>query len=210
MKRTAIAGVVALAAAAAHANIVHFVNPASVEEGHYDWRWEPAAGWQSWLDITRGPTDQPNVLNGDSVGQLVVAFAPHANLTSSWPGIAAADVAVDWENYTQYLTLALAEDAPLGGLAYLSQSHHFNPEMFPGEPHSLFPEGQHMYIGVRTSSFRYGWIEVVRTGGSFAAFSWAYETEPGVPITAGQVPAPGQAAVFAACTLGACMRRRRT
>lgn len=195
---------------AARAEIIHFVNPAPGEEGHYDWRWEPAAGWQSWLDITRGPTGQPNVLNGDSVGQLVVPFAPGANLTSSWPGIAAADVTVDWENYTQLLTLALSYGAPLEGRAYLSQSHHFNPGMFPGEPHSLFPEGQRTYIGVRTSSFRYGWIEVVRTGPSLTALSWAYETEPGVPMLAGQIPAPGTTVLITLGALGLSANRRRS
>lgn len=193
---------------AAQAEIVHFINPAAGQPGHYDWRWEAAAGWQSWLDITRGPTDQPNVLNGNSVGQIVASFAPGANLTSSWPGIPAADVAIDWENYSQFMTLALAEGSPLVGLAYLSQAHHFNPDMFPGEPLSLFADGQRAYIGVRTLSFRYGWIEVVRSGASLSAYAWAYETEPGVPILAGQIPTPATFALLGLGALAFAKRRR--
>lgn len=197
--------------AAAHAEIIHFTNPAPGQPGHYGWRWESTAGWQSWLDVTRAPTSQSNVLNGDSVGQLVVTFATGANITSSWPGIPAADVAIDPENYAQPLTLALHEGATLGGHAYQSQAHHFNPAMCPGEPEpmSLFPEGERRFIGVRTSSFRYGWIEVLRTGESLTAFAWAYETQPGVLILAGQVPAPAAAALLGVASTLHLFRRRR-
>lgn len=205
--RTTVIAILCACGSTAHAEIIHFVNPAPGQPGHYDWHWEDATDWRSWLDITRGPADQPNVLNGNSVGQLGVWFAPGGNVTTSWPGVPAADVAVDSENYTQFLTLALSEGAPLAGHAYMSQSHHFNP-MWPGEPLSLFPEGERRFIGVRTNAFNYGWIEVERTGGSFAAFSWAFETVAGVPIAAGQVPEPGAAVLLGAGVFAACRRRR--
>jgi hypothetical protein len=73
---------------------------------------------------------------------------------------------------------------------------------------SLFPAGLRRYIGVLTGGGNYGWIEVERFDFQLVAYSWAYQTETGVPILAGQVPAPGAAAVLCLGAAHACRRRR--
>lgn len=101
--------------------------------------------------------------------------------------------------------LALSAGDSLLGLAYDAYgSHAWGDPPFTLSP---FPEGERRFVGVRTPTGNYAWIEVERTGLSLRAFAWAYETEPGVPILAGQVPAPGTA-VMLAMTLATGLRRR--
>jgi len=52
----------------------------------------------------------------------------------------------------------------------------------------------------------FGWIAVTRDGFNLSTTGWAYETEPGVPIDAGQVPVGGTAPILG---LGLLFRRSR-
>lgn len=197
-----------LLAHAASAGIVHFANPAPGRPGHYDWRWERVVGWESWLDITSSSAEQSGLASGSSVGQLATGDPGTVNRTSG----GAAVERVFMNSFGLFITNAHAAGSVIGWNGGLFAStlavHAFETE--PGSEVTAFTEGERLYIGARTAGGNYGWIEVERTGMTFAAFAWAYETEPGVPITAGQVPAPGQAFVFAVCALGACTRRRST
>lgn len=84
----------------------------------------------------------------------------------------------------------------------------------PRDIDSAFEEGVLAYIGVRTTSGNNGWIAVQRGVGtipenhSLTAFAWAYQTEPGVPVRAGEVPGVGGVALFGLAGLAARRRRR--
>ncbi|MBX3403286.1 MAG: PEP-CTERM sorting domain-containing protein [Phycisphaeraceae bacterium] len=194
---TAIAGcsIVALAGAA-KGDIIHFANPAPGEPGHYDWRWVAGISWESWLDITRAPTDQPNTAHGNAILQCGDPF----NMINMHQ--LGAFIAQDGDN----MTLALSLGASFEGLTTFNESIHWVAGN--GGEWTNFTPGIRQYIGVLTGADHYGWIEVSFAYGSLTAHSWAYETQPGVPITTGQIPAPGAAALLGFGLLGATIRRR--
>lgn len=190
------------------AAIVHHVNPGPGEPGHY--AWSALVGIPTWLDITRPAAAQTNTETGSSIAQGLGGFpggwADWGVLlggSSNPPGQSSTFAVADDDDP---FVLALAYGDALVGLRFDGWSLYAHG--MPPNVNSLFLEGEYRYVGVRTGDGRYGWVEVVRTGQSLAAFSWAYETVPGVPISAGQVPAPGAAVlVLAALTT---FRRRRT
>lgn len=71
------------------------------------------------------------------------------------------------------------------------------------------------YVGVkfeRNGATHYGWVALngySRVGESIYVHGWAYESEPGVGLIAGQVPEPGSVFLLAGAGLGLAMRRRR-
>ena len=181
----------------AHAHIVHFTNPAPGNPAHYPWE-VPIWGQDLvYLDITVGPGEQLNVENGNSIGQGIA----HGFGWAAFIGGAAVAVNAPDELFLQ----SFMDGDSLAGHDYSTWSG-FTGE--PGKPE--FPEGERRYIGVQTATGNYGWIEVERAGLSFTAYAWAYETEPGVVILAGQVPTPGAAAVLTLGVLGATVRRSRS
>lgn len=197
-------------ASAASADIVHFVNPALGQPGHYDWRLGDL--WDSrYLDITLAPGVQPNTPGANAVAQNRIAFdfgeiIDDIGIVSghqAWD-TPLAEVLVVPSLYTAALTHGAIVGAG-DGLAWSDRSRHLSSAPLI----SQFPEGQRLYIGVRIQGDRLGWIEVSRNSLSLTAHAWAYQTEPDVPIVAGQVPAP---ASLALCGLGGCitMRRRRS
>lgn len=116
-----------------------------------------------------------------------------------------------FEDCVLHATVALALGDPVAGNAFESLSAHvYDFE----ERRSDFEIGVPAYIGVLTGYGNYGWILVERIGGShfdlynLVAYAWAYETIPGKPINAGDIPAPGGAAAFALLTAAARRRRR--
>lgn len=202
------AAAAAIGAGPATGEIVHFVNPAPGEVGHYDWRWPGEIfAPPSWLDITRGAAEQLNTINGSSVAQT--GFGSWLDsFNSTFDGAA---VAVHLDEFFGAYTRALGAGDTLLGWEYaqFSLHHYWNSEQpMPAWGESFFPVGERRYLGVLTADGRHGWIEVERTGGNLTAYSWAYETAPGVPITAGQVPAPGAAVLLGIGTL--TLRRNRT
>lgn len=199
MKNAALAGWLGAGVliAGASADIVHFVNPAPGQPGHWDWHWSNQAGEQRWLNITLSPYDQPGGLFGSSVRQLGVNFIPEGrNFTIGGAAVASDGV---W-------TLPLEAGTPLGSQHYAVHSFHWMEGV--GEDESMFPPSQRKYMGVLTTNGQYGWIEVERRDASFTAYSWAYETQPGVPIVAGAIPAPGAAVLLALASITVSRRRR--
>ncbi len=74
-------------------------------------------------------------------------------------------------------------------------------------------DGSQAYIGVRMtidSAFHYGWIGVENHNGYIEVFAWGYETEAGVGIEAGAVPAPGALGLLAFGAVGALSRKKRS
>ncbi len=197
-------------ASAAHADIVHFVNPAPGQPGHYDWRWAPVQGWESWLDITASASSQSGLASGNSVGQLYDADPPdegssiyNRNGWGAWVGCA--------RHFAFGFTSNGYQSGSLIGfttLWYLPAAPHMTDFGDDGSYFTTIPEGSRSYLGVITATGNRGWIEVERTGMTLAAFSWAYETQPGVPIVAGQIPSPGAAVLLALASL--TTRRRRS
>jgi len=175
---------------AARAEVVHFVNPAPGEPGHYDWHapaWQPpSGGYFMFLDITTSPGSQTNEWNSSSIGQTNTGLV----LTTRFVGGAAFAVVSADEPFV----LALAKGDKLFDRAFVNEG--LSSGYFQMPPGASFPTGERRYIGVQTADGHYGWIEVARTGASFAAFSWAYETVPGAPIAVGHVPAPGALSVL--------------
>lgn len=181
-------------ASAAHAEIIHFINPAPGEPGHYDWH-APSGGNLMYLDITASPAAQLNEWNPSSVGQTMSGLP----FTTSF--LAGATFAVATVDQPFVLALELGDTL----LTRTFVNDGLSSAFLQTPPGTVFPTGERRYIGVLTTDGRYGWIEVERAGGSFTAYSWAYETVPGIPITAGQVPAPGAAVLLG---VGAFARRR--
>ncbi|MCC6676301.1 MAG: PEP-CTERM sorting domain-containing protein [Phycisphaerales bacterium] len=201
--RTAV--VVALCAvscgAEARDEIVHFVNPPPGDPGYYHWHapsWDPGGGDIAFLNVTAPPSGQLDEFGPESVGQSGTQLP----LTTRFNGGASIAVAegTSW-------VLALEHGAALPGREFTDSG--LTSAFFETPPETRFPEGARRYIGVLTGGGCYGWIAVVRTWSSFAALSWAYETEPGVGIYAGQVPAPGAGVLMGAGLLGVWARRRR-
>lgn len=196
---------VATAALATNANahILHFVNPAPGETGHYNW-YAPV-GIPRWIDVTLPAEHQTDHESRNSIAQGIgnLGFGFGILIGGGvWP--TASRFAIDQS--LDPMVLALSPGDGLGGLTYDSYTPF---ALFdPPSTQSLFPEGARRYIGMQTGDGNYGWIEVERTGLSLAAFSWAYETRPGVPIAAGQVPTPGAALPLGAAVLLMPRRRR--
>jgi MYXO-CTERM domain-containing protein len=69
-------------------------------------------------------------------------------------------------------------------------------------------------IGIENLNYsddvRYAWLRMSFSPGNglFTLVDMAYETEPGVPIVAGQIPTPGALAVLALSALASTRRRR--
>jgi len=99
-------------------------------------------------------------------------------------------------------TTFLSSGAPIGPNPV---GAHWAGATFHGVP---LPFAELRYIGVLTASGQYGWIEVSRADLSLTAHAWAFETEPGVPIIAGQVPAPMSLALFGLGVYTTTRRRR--
>ncbi|MCC6676299.1 MAG: hypothetical protein IT436_04070 [Phycisphaerales bacterium] len=197
--RTATAAALSavLFGAAARADIVHYVNPAAGEPGHYDWRFEPVEGWQSWLDITLGSGQQTNTPGDAAVCQSASEwFDGYINVHTS----GGAMVLAWWGGMSSVFLLAHGWPAEESPFEYIwSNEAWLNYPTLAGL----------RYIGVRTMSGRYGWIELADAPGpSLTAVAWACQTEPGVPILAGQVPAPGPAVFLGVGALGVLTRRR--
>jgi len=184
----------------AAAAIVHFVNPAPGEPGHHAWQLD-ILGPPSWLDITLSPHAQTNAPSPNSVAQLAGSFG---NLHGPDPGSPGQHALVLANLGPIPFTAALLYGDPVQADAtsdfFASTAHTGGGDL------TNFPEGEHRYIGVLTMAGNFGWIEVVRHDMSLTAIAWAYETQPGVVIHAGQIPAPGVLAVLA---LGAMAGRRR-
>jgi hypothetical protein len=187
----------------ARAEIIHFTNPAPGEAGHYNWHYESIEGWESWLDITAPSTAQSNLVSGSSVGQLYGSSQINRTI-----GGAAVDRAFD-AAWGGFVTSSYSAGMLINGGTFFNNFSVHALEIEPTSVITTFPEGEPLYIGVRTGKGQYGWIEVERTGLSFAAFSWAYETEPGVPIYAGQIPAPSALALLVITAFTSQSRRRR-
>lgn len=201
------------AADPAAAAIIHFTNPAPGEPGHYDWHWvgSPLLGpiAYNWLDITKSPQDQTNTINGDSVGQGGRIFDAWIGLSNGTSGGAFVTVVPDPPYIPQ--TQALLFGDPLTGFTYEASAEHVYLDFESSDDFSLIPAGERRYIGVQISGGRYGWIEVMREPFSvnLTAYSWAYETRPGVFLFAGQIPTPGSAALFGIAAIAGSARRRR-
>lgn len=194
-------GVLLAQTAGVNAEIIHFVNPAPGQPGHYAWEFD-AWGATSWLDITLSPEAQTNTPSQNSVAQLAGTFG---NLHGEDVGAPGQRALVLAHTGSIPFTAALSYgDAVLegGSLEFMGATAHIS-----GIEESHFMEDASAYIGVLTIAGNYGWIEVIREGMTLYAIAWAYQTEPGVAIYAGQIPAPGAVALL--CGLLCSTRRRR-
>jgi MYXO-CTERM domain-containing protein len=190
-----------LSGGSAMAGIVHFINPDPGQEGHFNWHWqgpEDPRTFENWLDITRPSTDQFELGNGASVGQL----GSRSGDENGTFGGASVRIVGGGSGFT----LALEFGDPVHAGEFDDLAFHWLDQ--GGGIESEFPENELRYIGVLTASGSYGWIAVIREAGDLRAFAWAYETEPGVSINARQVPAVGGVALFGLAGLAARRRRR--
>lgn len=199
-----------LVSASAHAEIIHFSNPAPGSPGHYNWYAAQSADGVG-LDITASSTDQTNSFNGSTLTQVYTGY-PTGGTFSLLAGVGGAQVvSSDLEGSTFATPLNAGE--PFASLVFESYAliaTIFFPGGQPTVSFSPFPDDARRYLGVRTSEGNFGWIEVQRSGYSIAALSWAYETVPGVPINAGQIPVPGTTALLAIGGYWIALRRRST
>jgi len=190
------------------AEIVHFTNPAPGQPGPYDWRLERTDGWQSWLDITMPSAAQSHLASASSVGQMYVFVPGETTPQNRTVGGAAVNrsFVASWGLFatTAYASGDLIGFSDFGFSVFATHAM----ELEPGSVVTAFPEGQRRYMGVRTGAGNYGWIEVEPEGLAFNALSWAYETEPGVAIVAGQAPAPGSAMLAGVAALARWRARR--
>lgn len=201
-------GAVAIAARPTYAEVIFFNNPDPGEPGHFAWRSDADPSDPSiWLDITRSSTDQEGLATPSSVGQRVVSFAGKNEFVTVSQTFGGASVAFEFYPHG-LLTKSLPDGTVVDDqLAFHSSVAHWAEVGPPFLFFSSFDEGVRGYVGVRFTDIdgdHYGWIDVVREGLDLNAFAWAYETEPGVPITI--IPAPG---TLLALVVGAAVTRRR-
>ena len=82
-------------------------------------------------------------------------------------------------------------------------------------PNAEFNNADGAFIGLEfpiSAVSHFGWIRVTidNAAGTFVINDWAYESEPGAGITAGEVPEPGTLGLLAAGAAGVvAMRKRR-
>lgn len=183
----------------AEADIVYFENPVGAE--HYNWA--PGLFSDRWLDIRNAATDQLGDNNGPgSFGQLRSEFVTTLNVIGGQVLHGGLNSSLVWAATDGE---SIAATPPSNSNWSVGQFIH-HPILT-----SNFAIGQEAYIGVRFdlgSGFHYGWIGVTRTGVTLDAFAWAYETQPGVPIAAGAIPAPAAGVLFGLGLIGASRRRR--
>lgn len=181
----------------AYGDPICFDNPAHGEAGHFHWA-VPEGDNTNWLDFTQAASAQPGTPWGDS--SLRHAF----NSDTPWGVIGtdgAGTVQVEKDSFW-IAALGVGDMIPSG--APTTNEGYVYYEGYE-TPH---PEGTPSYMGIHFDigdGVQYAWIGFVRTAEQVEAFAWAYETEPGVPIT---VPEPG---TLAGLALGAAalLRRRR-
>jgi hypothetical protein len=193
----------------AFAGIIYFENPPPGQEGHFNWHWQmrfEEETFENWLDITKSPMEQSDIGGTNSVGQLCLG----CDITSDYNWTSGGAAVATFQDGAIHATMALDFGDPVQTNQFETLSAH----VYDFEKrHSDFEVGVLSYIGVLTGSGNYGWILVERIGEShfdlynLVAYAWAYETIPGKPINAGDIPAPGGAAAFALLALGT--RRRR-
>ncbi len=206
MKRASLAGLLGagMVASVASADIVHFVNPAPGQPGNYEWACPLTYDTFSWLDITRSAADQQDTASGSGVSQYASSlFTSPPNRTNFHRpemdiGAMVLAVTTSFGNTTNFKSIGALIGPSPDGEHWAGATFHSLPMLF----------AEHRFIGVQTTSGHYGWIEVSRAGLSLTAHAWAYQTEPGVPIVAGQIPAPSVAAVLAVGFIATKRRRR--
>jgi hypothetical protein len=205
------------AAMPASADIVYFENPPPGTPGHFAWRpssvWDPPYYYEyrpeSWLDVKKPPHAQGGSGSLSSVA-MIWKHIGHPNLpllvTQYVASVAHIRQHFSW-GAEHSVTEALSRGASINGQDFGQYSAHV--VSYFGIPHSQFELGRRAYIGLKTGAGQYGWIAVTRVSANrFVAFSWAYETEPGAPIRAGEIPAPGTLALLAFGAAAANTRKR--
>jgi len=205
----AIGAILAAQATGSKAGIVYFENPPEGDPGHFNWHWQnpfeyDEATFEHWLDITRPSTNQFDLANPNSVGQLSVG-RDLDNWTSGGAEVAWID-----EQQGETRAFKFGEEISDDAMFNTISLHLREDNTSEFEPMTL------AYIGVKTGSGNFGWIAVERRGEpgdfpddhQFRAFGWAYETIPGKPILAGQIPAPGAVAPLALAGIVFARRRR--
>ncbi len=208
--------IVVLAAAATHvyAAPIRFDNPPG--DGHYEWGAIPEVGDEVILSILDGPAEQTAVV-GDSGAYRQRNRTYGTDVRRAGPTGEGVQFVFSPASSVKLLIGVDAGDAiPTGSPDdFTSSAYTYRLDAAPGDPHTMLPEGEETYVGVRFfdlgggTDYQYGWIGVVRTGMFLDAFAWGYETEPGVSIAAG-APEPGTLAVLVlgGMALAGCRRRR--
>lgn len=174
------------------------------------------AGVITGVDITRSLANQPMDAYGPSSFQLIDTYGG---------GLAYIDLSTSISIPGSGIVQSILQAGELidGGLAWTQSGPNyavyrllFGPNDGEGDP--TFTAIQPGDTGFVALSFamddgvHYGWIELRNSSGSGAwnydILAWGYETEAGVGIAAGAVPAPGALALLG-CVGVAARRRRR-
>lgn len=190
----------------AYGEVIRFDNALPGEPGHFDWT-DTGVEIRSYLDVTVSAAAQlgpygPNPFIPSAFAQVREESAQYGTIIASVGAAAGLQVG----GYYDYVLVGVPSGTLIpSGTEWLN----FGYADWYG---SKTPEGIPTYLGVRFdlgSGYHYGWIGVVRTGTLFETFAWGYETEVGVPIAAGAVPAPGTLALLAFGALAGRSRKRK-
>ena len=176
------------------------------------------------LDITRAADDQPGLSTASAITQNYFsdyygglgygAFGYQTTYASGQAQIFSAGFS---DNYAAGLNGGTMIDDSLGGGSFVSGSvfefsfYGYDDDGYFGGERGILPEGVETYLGVRftdVDGVHFGWIGVIRSGVEIEAFAWGYETDAGVAISAGLVPAPGALGLLAVGAIAGRGRRR--
>lgn len=179
----------------AYAEPVCFENPPHGEAGHF--HWPSDATVHPFLDITLPAVDQP----GDYNDPTTVAHPlVRGGTCGRFYSYGVNGLRVQATAQSGYYTFALGLNAgdvipnPSGICTFYDDPFCFAASGFLHYPgYNYIEEGVAQYLGVTIGgpfctyydNCQYGWIGVVRTGAEFEAFAWGFESDPGVPIEAG-------------------------
>jgi hypothetical protein len=206
----------------AYAAPVVFINPDEGEPGHFSWtksldELDP----ETWLDIMRPSTNQGGLVGPSSVGQRYsISYPDGFAFKRVFTSAGASVVTAPLGGTTQAFYVGAVIDGAAGSFASSASHILLDVNAIFDFYNNDFSANIRSYMGIRfmdVDGRHYGWIAVElargappNTIGSFAAFAWGYETEPGVPIIAA-IPAAGTLAAlaFGAVLVGRGRKRER-
>jgi hypothetical protein len=192
--------------------------PARAEPVRFDGLIDSGTEWFTPVDLTLSLAGQTGDFPGNSVfllthivggGSLEIGMQTSSNLPGS--GVAQS---ILQSGDTIDGSLAWAHSGPNYASFLMAQG----PNDGKSDPNfSVVDFGATGFVAVSFTlddGVHYGWIEVINdsVAGSgwwrYDILAWGYETEAGVAIAAGAVPAPGAAGLLALAGLGVARRRR--
>ena len=164
-------------------------------------------------DVTITQGQGPIYINLDNAGQNEFAIAAFLSSVRVNPYNIGAQASKTLTSMSYYVN-SFAAGASIGPGAAESTGARFAGRQVGPDFYNFV--GTDKYVGLKWDigggNFNYGWARVdvsAANNGTATLFSYAYESTPNAPITAGAIPEPSSLALLAAGGGAAALKRRR-